>query len=125
MVDKLTYQKMTPAERTAHNRRRKKAEKEAPGTRYREQKAREAAKWRKKNPDKTKAHSAVQWAITSGKLIRKPCAVCGQKSPVEQHHNDYKKRLDVVSLCPEHHRIIHTDFDGHFDGNTLEILLEK
>ena len=33
-------------------------------------------------------------------------AVCG--NPVsEAHHRDYEKPLEVVWLCPEHHRIWH------------------
>ena len=45
-------------------------------------------------------------AIRSGKIKRQPCEVCGTE-PAEGHHLDYSKPLDVVFLCPLHHRELH------------------
>jgi hypothetical protein len=54
-----------------------------------------------------KAHNAVSRAISSGKLKRKPCQMCGTKDWVAAHHDDYKKPLDVMWLCPKHHSARH------------------
>lgn len=45
-------------------------------------------------------------AIRSGKIKRQPCEVCGAE-PAEGHHPDYSRPLDVVFLCPQHHRELH------------------
>lgn len=60
--------------------------------------------WRKRNPEKSKAHGAVRRALRSGKLIRQRCR-CG--APAQAHHKDYSKPLDVEWLCPKHHSIDH------------------
>lgn len=54
-----------------------------------------------------KAHHAVQHAIKSGKLIRKPCEKCGSTEMIHAHHEDYAKPLDVQWLCVAHHRKHH------------------
>lgn len=51
------------------------------------------------------AKDAVHNAIRAGKLVRKPCTICGKKS--EGHHPDYNKPLEVVWLCRKHHASIH------------------
>lgn len=58
-------------------------------------------KWRKENPEKSKAHSAVNNAIKTGKLIKESCKICGEIA--EAHHEDYSKPLDVIWLCSQHH----------------------
>lgn len=58
--------------------------------------------WIKRNPEKRKAHIMVWSALRSGKLIKKPCEVCG-KQKVQAHHSDYTKPLEVQWLCTEHH----------------------
>lgn len=46
-----------------------------------------------------------------GVLVPKPCAVCGIEqtpaAPMQMHHFDYSKPLDVVWLCHEHHQAVH------------------
>lgn len=59
-------------------------------------------KYRRENPDKNRAHSAVNFAIKSGRLQKLPCAVCGSDN-THGHHDDYSKPLDVLWLCPKHH----------------------
>ena len=61
---------------------------------------------RARHPDWTRAHNAVQKAKMSGKLAKKPCEICGA-SFVHAHHEDYSKPLDVIWLCPKHHRWVH------------------
>ena len=63
-------------------------------------------KYRRENPEKWLAHAAVSYAIKTGKIIKKPCEICGA-SFVHAHHPDYSKPLEVIWLCPAHHRMIH------------------
>jgi hypothetical protein len=57
-----------------------------------------------------RARKKVQEAIKKGKLAR-PCACskCGGTTlPIEAHHTDYTKRLDVIWLCTACHVQTHT-----------------
>jgi len=45
-------------------------------------------------------------AVANGKIAKMPCQVCGHHLS-EIHHPDYSKPLDVIWLCPTHHREIH------------------
>ena len=58
------------------------------------------------HPDKYKAHSMVSDHIRNGRLMRKPCIICGNEKS-QAHHPDYCKPIDVVWLCFKHHRSIH------------------
>lgn len=55
-----------------------------------------------RNPMKRAAHIACGNAIRTGRLIRKPCEVCGA-AKAQAHHDDYSKPLDVRWLCTTHH----------------------
>lgn len=59
---------------------------------------------RASHPDRYRARGAVAYALKTGKLIRKPCEVCGDPKS-QAHHHDYSKPLDVKWLCQTHHRI--------------------
>lgn len=59
-----------------------------------------------KNPEKVRARFIVKGAILKGWLIKSPCLVCGDVKS-QAHHEDYNKPLDVVWLCPLHHRRLH------------------
>jgi hypothetical protein len=48
------------------------------------------------------AHRKAAYARSTGKLIPRPCVICGEKS-VEGHHTDYLKPLEVIWLCHNHH----------------------
>lgn len=52
------------------------------------------------------ASGEVQKAIRSGALVKGLCQVCGADR-VEAHHTDYSRPLEVVWLCPRHHRERH------------------
>jgi hypothetical protein len=52
------------------------------------------------------ARTAVANALRDGRLMRKPCEVCGSRA--EAHHPNYYEPLSVVWLCLEHHRAWHT-----------------
>lgn len=60
----------------------------------------------KKYPKKHRARSILNSAVASGKIIRKPCRVCGNKRS-QGHHNDYNKPLKVIWLCALHHAELH------------------
>lgn len=70
-------------------------------SRHPEQKRQETLLYIADNPQKRKAHHAVNNAIRDGRLIRQPCEICGAKA--QAHHDDYSKPLDVRWLCPVHH----------------------
>ena len=58
--------------------------------------------WLSRNTEKKRAHSAVNWALKCGRLIRKPCVICGNPKS-QAHHEDYTKPLDVIWFCHTHH----------------------
>jgi len=49
------------------------------------------------------ARCRVQYAIRSGKVVRKPCEILGCTDRAEAHHDDYSKPYDVGWLCKYHH----------------------
>jgi len=53
-----------------------------------------------------KARGVVAQKIRSGKVVRKPCCICGDEMG-EMHHVDYSKPMKVLFLCKEHHTIWH------------------
>lgn len=55
---------------------------------------------------KVQARKSAYDAIQHGRIIKKPCEVCGELK-VEAHHEDYSKKLDVIFLCKKHHVQVH------------------
>jgi predicted DNA-binding protein YlxM (UPF0122 family) len=57
------------------------------------------------------AHNArmtIKYAIRRGRLIKpKTCQRCETKRPLEAHHPDYNKPLEVLWLCISCHNLIH------------------
>ena len=62
-------------------------------------------KWRELNPDRAKAQSKLRLAVKNGEVIPLLCIICGAKA--EAHHPDYSRPLDVMWLCPSHHKQAH------------------
>lgn len=63
----------------------------------------------KDKPDfkmKSLSRSKTARAIKTGKIVKKPCEICG-KEPADAHHDDYSKPLDVRWLCKPHHYELH------------------
>jgi hypothetical protein len=58
---------------------------------------------------KGKAWAAVNRALRSGALARKPCEVCSHITS-QAHHDDYARPLDIRWLCRSHHRQHHNKF---------------
>jgi len=67
-------------------------------------------KWRKNNPEKSRAKSAVANHTRSGKIVKmNQCSQCGrQNRRIEAHHDDYNKPLKVRWLCVSCHRLFHS-----------------
>ena len=59
-----------------------------------------------KYPERNRAHGLRYWAVKNGKLKPKPCKICGDLN-VHSHHPDYSKPLEVIWLCPKHHKRQH------------------
>ncbi len=57
-----------------------------------------------KNKKKRKAHVAVGNAVRSGRLLKSCiCEYCLESKPIEGHHSDYNKPLEVLWLCSKCH----------------------
>lgn len=68
----------------------------------------QVGKWRGKFPERYKAHSKLNNSIRDKKISKGKCRDCGSKN-VHAHHSDYSKPLDVIWLCPLHHKKIHSN----------------
>lgn len=67
-------------------------------------------KFRKEYPEKYHAHSLLNSAIKSKKIVRpKTCNDCGRKTKIFGHHEDYYKPLDVVWVCQICHNKRHKE----------------
>lgn len=66
-----------------------------------------ARKWSEENPEKRRAHHAVEQALKSGKLSRLNCEHCGANRHLDAHHEDYSKPLDVKWMCRSCHLKAH------------------
>lgn len=90
-----------------------------PRTEYKRQWSREhpgakayaVRRFRANNPDKYAAHSAVNYALRSGRLVKQPCEVCANPR-THAHHDDYSKPLEVRWLCASHHSAHHMELRG-------------
>lgn len=74
------------------------------------------AAWKAANPEKYRAHKAVENAIKAGTLQREPCERCGVTERVHAHHDDYAKPREVRWLCPTHHRERHREMEAEHAG---------
>ena len=73
-----------------------------------ESNAKAKEKYRKNNPKKASARMILRRAVLKGQITPMPCEVCGKVENVQAHHDNYNKPLDVIWLCPKHHRWIHS-----------------
>ena len=65
--------------------------------------------WRKRNPEKYRAHAALNYAVKCGKISKGCCESCGSDDNVHGHHTDYSRPLDVIWLCAKCHQRSHAD----------------
>ena len=65
-------------------------------------------KYRGDNPEKIKAHNALNAAVNRGKILRPDvCSFCGVTCIPDGHHADYTKPFEVEWLCKPCHRLAH------------------
>ena len=98
-----------PAARTAYRKRYYAA--------HREQAVKYAAEWKRENKERVNARSRELWgtekhraraavsnAVRDGRLHKSAaCSRCGQTCPLQAHHADYAKSLEVIWLCVSCH----------------------
>lgn len=68
-------------------------------------------KYKLKNKEKVKAHMLVKNEIKQGRLKKQPCGRCQKTEKVHAHHESYLRPLNVVWLCPMHHKERHAELD--------------
>ena len=59
---------------------------------------------KKRDPLKLKARRIIELLIRRKVLFKKPCKKCGKNGRIEAHHPDYSRPLEIIWLCPKHHR---------------------
>ncbi len=59
---------------------------------------------REREPEKNLARQRLGYAVRTGKVVKKPCELCGDPK-VQAHHTDYSKPLNVQWLCFTCHRV--------------------
>ena len=102
------YQGKTPEERRAWVALRDPEKvRESDRERYRrdrEKRNERANRYRSEQDDPVKvaARRAVNYALSTGKLIKQPCQECGDPKS-HAHHPDYEYPLYVLWLCALHH----------------------
>lgn len=77
------------------------------------------SRWRKKNKHKANASLKVSRAIKRGLIHKLPCVVCFKKI-AQAHHPDYTKPLEIIWLCPQHHKDVHHGKLFIKDGEVLK-----
>jgi len=71
-----------------------------------------------KRKERWKAYNAVAAAKRKGALVPQPCVACGANA--EAHHPNYKKPLEIIWVCREHHRVIDSIKIGPKQPRTYE-----
>lgn len=66
-------------------------------------------KWQKENSDKLRCHQKLRYAVQNGYVLKSTiCQFCGATdTPIEGHHQDYSKPLEVMWLCDPCHKRLH------------------
>lgn len=73
-----------------------------------ESRRRARKKWEQQNSTQKQANEAVGGALRDGRLTKpERCSHCGLKKPLQGHHEDYTKPLEVIWLCVKCHNILH------------------
>lgn len=67
-----------------------------------------SSRWRRSDSRHTRAHNAVTRAVRAGKLLKCKCERCGRQN-AHAHHDDYDFPLQVMWLCPLHHKERHKE----------------
>lgn len=80
--------------------------------------------FKRRYPEKKRAHEAVRLALQSGRLVPQPCAACGREEQPHAHHFDYSKPLDVTWLCQPCHYLLHRliKLRAKLDANQMPVV---
>lgn len=62
------------------------------------------------------ARSQANHCRRRGILKPEPCEITGCADPVQMHHDDYSKPLEVRWLCKTHHQQLHAALRWPMDG---------
>lgn len=90
-----------------------------------EEKRRHRQAYKTRHREKHLAVTAVGKAVKEGVLVRPDvCERCGEAGPVQAHHADYERRLDVGWLCVACHSGEHTANRVRVDMRLPEDLLQ-
>lgn len=77
--------------------------------RSKQRNAKPSSEYRKRNPEKYKAHVAVNNAVRDGLLLKPDkCENCKEVKKLHGHHDDYTKQLEVRWLCARCHALFHS-----------------
>ena len=73
-------------------------------------------KWRQLHAKKYDAYNKVYCALKCGR-IKKPtiCPECRKEVPVQAHHEDYNKPLEISWLCESCHKQEHKFIKGKYN----------
>jgi len=76
--------------------------------------------WQKKNKEKVKASSLLQYAIKTGRITKETkCSICKREDTrIIGHHSDYTKPYEVIWLCNSCHKKIHHNIRKNKDRQT-------
>lgn len=66
------------------------------------------SEYRLRNRKKYLARKKFEYALSVGKITRKPCEICKEQK-TDGHHEDYRKPLEVRWLCRTHHAKRHKE----------------
>lgn len=64
---------------------------------------------------RSKIRTKTNDLLRRGKLVKRPCLVCGSKD-VLPHHEDYSNPFKVIWLCEQHHKEYHDGKISLFNG---------
>lgn len=59
------------------------------------------------NREKHLARMKIYYQVKIGKMKKGNCEYANCSNPVEAHHEDYSKPLEVRWVCKKHHELIH------------------
>ena len=62
-----------------------------------------AMRTREKNKKHITARNKIDYLISSRKIERGTCAICGSSKNVEAHHENYDEPYIIIWLCRKHH----------------------
>lgn len=65
--------------------------------------------WHAANRYKSNAQQKLRRAVKAGKIKKESCGRCRSTINIHGHHEDYSRPLNVVWLCPIHHRERHKE----------------